>query len=288
MKTARSIGFRAAVLSSLLAMTAAASNAFPVTDVMALPAAQVSANATTAAAAKITATASKNSEKEQATATKNSNEEIAKQITNTKNIMEQVHFFAKTPMEWVKTIREYANIGTGWPKPTTATPALTAEAIQSAITKALKDFDKEVPESTADLATKSDAYLESLNLRAEALGGRNTLVAEYEANNRSRAMRIKEMERMLNGADMQRQFDVVRTYLALEQIRFASEKASFDLSLKLMNEDAATKAQLAARNRVSDFTDLRQRKLKGEGPTHTDQGLRVDLPRAKVVALAIK
>ncbi len=261
------------VLVSALALCAPLVHAFPVIDVMAIPAAQISANATTASGAKITTTAKansekeqasakSNSEKEQATATTNSGKEIAQAIKNTKEIMDQALFFAKQPVEWAKMVRDYATIAEDWPEPAESTSdasekALSASDIKAAIQEALTAYGAATKADGSEEISANRVYEGVLQVRRDEMNDRSALIGQFNQLNRERAARMKRIERMLDMAEYQRDFDMVTTLLAMEQVRFASEQSTFELSRSTLAENAAVKRELETARRQASFTDMR-------------------------------
>ncbi|MGA0572118.1 hypothetical protein ACO2Q9_15475 [Variovorax sp. VNK109] len=250
------------MLLGILALGSQASHAFFVTlDVMALPAAQVTANATMAAASQMTAAAKTNSEKEQATANANSAKQIQEAIKNAKDIMDQAHFFAKIPVEWAKTVKDYATIAQGWPKPAdsataSATGALTPTEIQLSIEQALKAYGASTDKSGAQIEPNK-VYVDLLRIRQEEMAQRSALLARYQDGNRDRQARMAQIEDLLNRAEFQRDYETVRTLLAFEQARFATEQSSFELSRVALQENAEVRREMMALKRQAEFSDPR-------------------------------
>lgn len=271
------------MLLGILAMASQASHAFFVTlDVMALPAAQVTANATMAAASQMTASAHANSEKEQSTATANSAKEILQSIENTKKWIEMATFFAKAPTDWMTAIKTYATIGTGWPKPassatTESSGALTPKDVETAITNALTTYGA-ARDIDGDQQRPNTVYEQVLKVRRDEMAQRSKLFDQFQESNRSRAVRMNEIEDLLSRAEYERDFNMVQTLLALEQTRMTSEQSSFDLSRAALAENAAIKRELAALDRQAGFTDLRINDPKD--PSTAQRAIpRVSLPR---------
>lgn len=246
--------------------------AFMVTlDVMAMPAASKVASSVESTGAASMATAKKNSQTEINAALTNSVREIQQAIDNTLKINNQAMDLASLPTKWVKLVKDYKDIGTGW----VASPS-TADSVTKALI-AYEKYKQTNATGTAEMKTLSSVYkaeiekygasnlpyVQAFSTRSDTAAAYKELFEEFRVSMIEQSSRMGKISTMIEQAANQRDYDTVNTLLSFEQNLFNIRKTSFELSKEMIKENELAAKNVPAMQGMAQFTDLRSGTVAG-------------------------
>lgn len=261
------------LLASSAILGGGAAQAFMVTmDTMALPAASIVKSSVESVGATHVATANKNSQDQVSTALGNSAKEIQQAIKSTIDINDQAMKLASLPTGWVKLVKEYKDIGTGW---------VAGPSNADSLTKALIAYDQYKQTNASGLSemktlsgvykaeiekygSSNLPYVQAFSNRVDTAIAYQQLFDDFRTSMVEQAARMGRISAMIDQAANQRDYDTVNTLLNFEQTLFNIRKSSFETSKEMIRENGLAAKNVPAMQRMAQFTDVRSTAATGQ------------------------